>query len=84
MKNLSLITWITQLGLTVALPPVGFILLAIWLRSSLGWGSWVLWVGIILGLYCAVQGFCSCLRTLLRLSDSNEKKDKPISYNDHS
>ena len=51
MKDLSLLVWLTQLGLSVALPPVCFILLAVWLRDSCGWGGWVLWAGIGLGIY---------------------------------
>ena len=42
MKNLNLIVWLTQLGLSTALPLAGFILLAVWLRSRFGWGDWVI------------------------------------------
>lgn len=83
MKELSLLTWLTQLGLSVAVPPVAFILLAVWLRKSAGWGSWVLWAGIILGLYCAVHGLVTCLKTMKRFTDS--KKDKPPqAFNEHT
>ena len=50
MKDLTLLVWLTQLGLSVAFPLAGFILLAVWLRSSFGWGDRVIWVGLILGL----------------------------------
>ena len=50
MKDLTLIVWLTQLGLSVAVPMAGFVLLAVWLRNSLGWGQWVIYVGIGLGL----------------------------------
>lgn len=83
MKNISLLTWITQLGLSVALPPIGFILLCAWLRSSMGWGVWVVWLGVILGIYCAIQGLVASLRGLERLSKQNDPKHKPVSYNDH-
>ena len=36
MKDLSLLVWLTQLGLSVAVPLAGFILLAVWLRSRFG------------------------------------------------
>ena len=84
MKNLTLMTWITQLGLSVALPPLGFILLAMWLRKSLGWGSWILWVGIILGIYCAIQGLMASLRTMDRLAKPKSGEEKPVSFNDHT
>ena len=49
MKDLSLLVWLTQLGLSVALPPAGFILLAVWLRNQFGFGVWVIWVAIGIG-----------------------------------
>lgn len=83
MKNVSMLIWMTQLGLSVALPPVLFVLLALWLRDSCGWGGWVLWAGIVLGIYCAVTGFLSSLRTMERMSAEKKKDALPVSYNDH-
>ena len=83
MKNLSLLVWLTQLGLSVALPPLCFIGLAVWLRDRWGWGSWVLWVGIILGIYCAVTGFVSTLRSLLHMAEDEKKDPPPTAFNDH-
>lgn len=81
MKNVSLLVWLTQLGLSVAVPPVMFVLLALWLRDSCGWGGWVLWAAVVLGIYCAVTGFLSSLRAMERMS---EKEGTPaVSYNDH-
>ena len=83
MKDLTLLVWLTQLGLSVALPPAGFILLAVWLRNQFGWGSWVIWVAIVLGLYCAVTGFLSSLKTLKRLTDDRKKDPPPVAFNEH-
>lgn len=83
MKDLSLLVWLTQLGLSVALPPAGFILLAVWLRKSWGWGTWVIWAGIALGILCAVQGLISSLKTLKRLTDRDRKDPPPVSFNEH-
>lgn len=84
MKEFALIVWLTQTGLSVALPPVCFILGAMWLRSSFGWGDWVIWVGVILGVVGAVNGIRDSMRTLERLS-RKDKKDPPppVSFNDH-
>lgn len=82
MKDLSLLVWLTQLGLSVAVPPVVFILLAVWLRDSRGWGGWVLWVGIILGIYCAITGFVSSMKALKQLS-ADKKEEPPVSFNEH-
>lgn len=84
MKDISLLVWLTQLGLSVALPPAGFILLAVWLRDRFGWGEWVLWVGIVLGLICAADGLRSSLKAMSRMTKDGQKKDPPpVSFNDH-
>ena len=83
MKNLSMIVWFTQLGLSVALPPAGFIFLASWLRKSLGWGQWVLWVGIILGVVGAVDGLRTSLKAMEKLSAQTEQEEPPVSFNEH-
>lgn len=83
MKNLSLIVWFTQLGLSVAVPPAGFILLALWLRDFCGWGGWVLWVGIALGVVGAFDGLRISLKAMERMSRSEKKEDTPVSFNEH-
>ncbi len=84
MKDLGLLTWLTQLGMSVAAPLAGFILLAVWLREQFGWGTWVLWVGIFLGGYCAFQGFRASIRSLERLvKDKKDDRPEKISFNSH-
>lgn len=85
MKDLTLLVWLTQLGLSVAFPLAGFILLAVWLRSSFGWGDWVIWVGLILGLTGAVNGFRHSLKAMeLQSQGKKKKKDPPpVVFNEH-
>ena len=83
MKDLTLLVWLTQLGLSTALPLAGFILLALWLRNSLGWGDWVLWVGIALGIITAIDGFRTSLKAMDRLGRRKSDDDPPVSFNDH-
>jgi len=84
MKDISLIVWLTQLGLTTALPLGGFILLAIWLRDRFGWGDWVLWAGIVVGLISAIDGFITSLKALSRITKSKKDAEPPaVSFNDH-
>ena len=84
MKDLSLLVWLSQLGLSVALPPVGFILLAVWLRDRWGWGNWVLWVGIILGIYCAITGCVASMKSLKQLTANKKDEAHPVSFNEHN
>lgn len=83
MKDISILVWLTQLGLTTALPLCGFVFLAVWLRNRFGLGNWILFVGIGLGLYSSVTGFISALRTLSQMAEDKKKETPPVSFNDH-
>ena len=81
MKNLYQITrhlvWLTQFGLSVALPPV-------WLKNEFALGGWVVLVGLLLGL----AGSVGSLRSNLKSIDREGKEDTPrtpppISFNNH-
>lgn len=86
MKNLNMIVWLTQLGLSVAAPMAGFTLLAVWLRNTFDLAPWVLYVGIGIGLCSAAEGFRTALKTMERLEKSGRKKEEPtpLSFNDHN
>ena len=84
MKDLSLLVWLTQLGFSTAVPLGGFILLAVWLNRSCGWGNWVIWVGIALGLICAINNFVNKLKALSRVARPSKDNTPPaVSFNDH-
>lgn len=84
MKELTLLTWLTQLGLTVAFPLGGFIWLSVWLRNRFDLGSWVLWLGIGLGVVLALDGLRTSLKTLSRITAGDKKKEPPaVSFNEH-
>ena len=82
MKNLNLLVWLTQLGLSVAAPLAGFIMIGVWLKFQFNWGNWIVWVGIILGLVSAIGGLRSSLKTMDMLA-GKEDKEAPGSFNDH-
>lgn len=83
MKNLRLLVWLTQLGLSVALPPLGFVLLAVWLRDTFQWGSWVIWAGVIVGLVCAADGLRTSLKAMEKMAGEDSRENPPVSFNDH-
>ena len=83
MKDLTLIVWLTQLGLSVAVPMAGFVLLAVWLQNHFGWGQWVIFVGIGLGLVCAIDGLRNSLKAMERLSRRKKEDPPPVSFNNH-
>ena len=82
MKDLTLIVWLGQLGMSTALPLGGFVLLAVWLRNQFGLGQWVIWVGVVIGFICAIDGFRTSLKAVSRIV-GRKKEDPPISFNDH-
>ena len=86
MKNLNMIVWLTQLGLSVAVPLAGFILLAVWLRERFSLGPWVLIAGVIVGLISAVDSFRVSLKAMEQMSrDKKEAQEPPpLSFNDHT
>jgi hypothetical protein len=84
MKDVKLLIWLTQLGLSVVFPLAGFILLALWLQQQFSWDGWVFWVGLVLGLITAVSGFVNSLQLMLRMSENSKKKDPPpTAFNQH-
>lgn len=83
MKELRLLVWLTHLGLSVAVPPVLLILLALWLRDDRGWGGWVVWAGVALGVVMAIDGLRTSLKAMSRMScDKKEAPHHTIPDND--
>ena len=88
MKELTLLSWLTQLGLSVALPLAGFVWLGVWLQAKYDLGKWVVVLGIVLGLYCAIYNGIQSLKALGKVQKNwkNKEKKKPgkaVFYNDH-
>ncbi|MBR4291561.1 MAG: AtpZ/AtpI family protein [Oscillospiraceae bacterium] len=86
MKNLNMLVWLTQLGLSVAGPLAGFILAAVWLRQRFGLGVWVLIIGIALGISGAIDGFRVSMKAMEQMSKDKpgEQEPPPVSFNDHN
>ena len=83
MKNMNLLIWLTQLGLSVAVPLAGFIFLGIWLHDGGGGGQWTVWTGILLGVTTAADGLRQSLKAMQRMAGNNGEKEPPVSFNDH-
>ena len=81
MKDLSLLVFLSQLGLSVVLPLGGFVLLAAWLRQRFELGVWIVILVVVIGLIVAAQGLVNMLKTMDSIA--KEKKESPLSYNEH-
>ncbi len=83
MKDLTLLIWLTQFGLSVACPPVVCILLSVWLKNRFDLGSWVIWVGTVVGILFAIDGLRTSLRLMQKMSRRKKEDPPPLSFNDH-
>ena len=83
MKNLSLIIWLTQLGISVALPLGGFVWLGVWLHERWGWGVWTVVVGALLGIIFAADGLRTSLKAMNRMAKEKKEEAPPMAFNDH-
>lgn len=78
-----MLIWLTQLSISVVGPLGGFTLLAVWLRQKFECGAWIVLVGVILGVICAVDGLRSSLKLMEKMARSDDREEPPISFNDH-
>lgn len=87
MKELNMLVWITQLGMGVAMPLVGFIYLGIWLRNKFSLGAWCVIVFCVVGMITAIDGLRVSLKTMERLDKFKKKKKERdvsgVSFNEH-
>ena len=65
---------ITQLGLSVAVPPILCIFLALWLQKKFSVGDWIVPVCLAVGLISGICSFASFIRTARYKA---EKKEAP-------
>ena len=83
MKDLRMLVWLTQLGLSVIVPLGGLIWLSVWLRNDCGWGEWVVIVGVLLGVILAIDGLRTSIKAMDRMSKEKKKDPPTVSFNDH-
>ncbi len=84
MKEMNMIIWITQLGISVALPLAGFSYLGYYLMNRYELGAWVLMCGFVLGIICAVEGLLNSLKLMEKQDKRSDRTDKPgVNFNDH-
>lgn len=76
MKNISLLMWFSQLGISVAVPLGGAVWLSVWLYQRFQLGAWVIVVGVIIGLYGAIDGLRTSLKTMNRLAQQSDNKNQ--------
>lgn len=72
MRILNAMSYLTQLGLSVALPPVLCILLGVWIQGRTGVGEWIIVVMLIVGLISGACSFASFYKRFAHTNNGNE------------
>lgn len=60
------LTWLTQLGLSLAVPPILCLMAADWLSKQFGLGEWVFLAAVVLGIGGAASTFAGFARMFVR------------------
>ncbi len=81
-KTFKYLSWLTQLGVSVAAPP----LLCIWicwqLQRRFGLGEWLMILGILFGLGGSISSAAGFYRMTRRQAERGEPEPPPA-FNDH-
>ena len=83
MKNLSLLVWLSQLGISVVVPLASFILLGVWLQNQFNLGVWIIIICSVTGAACAIVGLWNSLKKMERIARDETKNKPPVSFNNH-
>ena len=83
MKDVSMLVWLTQLGLSVAAPLAGFVFLGVWLNRQFSLGSWAIWICLGLGVITAISGLRSSLQAMKQMQQDKTKEPPAVSFNEH-
>ncbi len=66
---------LTQLGFSIAFPPILCIFFGLWLQKKWGVGDWVIVVCLLVGIVSGACSFLSFVRTARFRADRTEKKE---------
>lgn len=85
MKLLNLLMWVGQFGFSIIFPTLFFLIFAVWLQNKFSLGMWIVVVFGVLGILTSISTTRSYLRSLRKAAEEvTEKKDPPISFNNHT
>ncbi len=76
IRLFSRITLLTQLGLSIVIPPILAVLLASWLQKRFGLGDWVILAAILLGVLSGISSVLSLVWRESRREAARDEKDR--------
>lgn len=83
MKVLQELVWLTQLGISLATPPLAMLLLCGALERRLGLGAWVSVAGLVIGLLTTAAMARSFYRQIKQRQEREEKPPRGRSFREH-
>ena len=84
MKDLTLLVWLTQLGVSVAVPLGVFVGTSLWLKNKFALGSWIVVVGVVLGTAVAIYEFYRMMKLLDTVGNKKKREETgAVFFNDH-
>ena len=84
IKILRELTWLTQLGISLVIPPLVLVWLCNFLQRRFSIGIWLSVVGLIVGLITAgCTAYQFYLHTKKRLEQSDEGMQRGTSFRNH-
>ena len=83
MKEWRMLIWLSQVGLSVAAPLAGFILISVWLKNRFQLGGWVIVLGCAAGLISAADSLRNTLKAMAFMDRKKDDEETPVSFNHH-
>ncbi len=75
--TLKYLTYFTQIGLTLVVPPVLYTVLAWWCARRFGWGNWTVLLGLLLGIATTILEMRKLMLFMEKQAKQSEQEQKP-------
>lgn len=84
MSGLKGLVWLSQLGISIVSPLILCLFGSVWLRNRYGLGSWLIVLGLLLGLLGSFSAGLTFYRNTVCVNQKTSK-DKPplVGFNEH-
>lgn len=73
-NSMKYVTMLSQLGLSVIIPPLVCIWLSLWLKEKFNFGDWVVLVGIFLGIASGITSLINYLKVFVKDAKENQQE----------
>lgn len=84
MKWWTLLTWVTQFGLSALFPICAFMLIGAWVQDKFDLSPWFSVLCAIVGLLTSISTVRACYRSMRKDADAACEGEETVpAYNDH-